>query len=52
MIKDKKIYNILIVEDNPGIFLLITDYLRRHIHAPNIVHTQSFKETKNVLKMR
>lgn len=50
MIKDKKIYNILIVEDNPGDFLLITDYLEEHIHAPNIVHTQSFKETKKCIE--
>lgn len=50
MIKDKKTYNILIVEDNPGDFLLITDYLEEHINAPNIVHTQSFKETKKCIE--
>lgn len=50
MIKDKKPYNILIVEDNPGDFLLISDYLEEQISNPNIVHTVNFKETKQILE--
>lgn len=50
MIKDKKTYNILIVEDNPGDFLLITDYLDEQISNPQIVHTVNFKETKQILE--
>lgn len=50
MIKDKKPYNILIVEDNPGDFLLITDYLEEQISNPTITHTITFKETKQILE--
>lgn len=50
MIKDKKPYKILVVEDNPGDFLLISDYLEEQISNPNIVHTTNFKETKKILE--
>ena len=50
MIKDKKIYHILVVEDNPGDYLLITDYLEEHISNPNIIHTQNYKETKRLIE--
>ena len=50
MIKDKKQYKILVVEDNPGDFLLISDYLEEQISNPSIVHTINFKETKKILE--
>ena len=50
MIKDKKTYNIIIVEDNPGDFLLISDYLEEQISNPKIFHTVNFKETKQILE--
>ena len=50
MIKDKKTYHILVVEDNPGDYLLITDYLEEHISNPNIIHTQNYKETKKLIE--
>ncbi|OYZ02098.1 MAG: histidine kinase [Sphingobacteriia bacterium 28-36-52] len=50
MIKDKKPYNILIVEDNPGDFLLISDYLEEQISNPTIIHTVNYKETKKILE--
>lgn len=50
MIKDKKPYNILVVEDNPGDFLLITDYIEEQISNPSITHTTNFKETKQILE--
>ena len=48
MIKDKKPYNILVVEDNPGDFLLISDYLEEQISNPTIIHTVNYKETKKI----
>lgn len=51
MIKDKKPYQILIVEDNPGDFLLITDYLEEQISNPSITHTINFKETKQIIDL-
>ncbi len=50
MIKDKKLYNILVIEDNPGDFLLITDYIEEQISNPAISHTINFKETKQILE--
>ncbi|WP_439504359.1 PAS domain S-box protein [Sediminibacterium sp.] len=50
MIKDKKAYKILIIEDNPGDFLLISDYLEEQISKPTIFHTVNFKETKQILE--
>lgn len=50
MIKDKKPYKILVVEDNPGDFLLISDYLEEQISNPSIIHTVNFKETKKILE--
>lgn len=50
MIKDKKPYHILVVEDNPGDFLLITDYIEEQISKPTITHTTNFKETKHLLE--
>ncbi len=44
MIKDNKPYNILVVEDNPGDFALVEDYLYDEIVAPNIIQAESFKE--------
>ncbi len=44
MIKDNKTYNILVVEDNPGDFALVEDYLYDEIVAPNITQAKSFKE--------
>ena len=49
MEKDKKAYKILVVEDNPGDFLLVEDYLQDHILNPELINTKSFRETKGIL---
>tara|TARA_R100001143_G_scaffold63592_2_gene73067 strand:+ start:5983 stop:7005 length:1023 start_codon:yes stop_codon:yes gene_type:complete len=49
MEKDKKEYKILVVEDNPGDYLLVEDYLEDHILSPQLVNAKSFHETKEVL---
>jgi PAS domain S-box-containing protein len=49
MEKDKKNYQILIVEDNLGDFVLVEDYLDEMISDPQIVRTENFRETKKIL---
>lgn len=44
MIKDEKQYNILVVEDNLGDYLLVEDFLMEQIYKPSIHHAKSFKE--------
>ncbi|MBC7615228.1 MAG: response regulator [Pedobacter sp.] len=50
MIKDKKKYNILIIEDNPGDYLLIEEFIAENIYEPNIFHANNFKEARVFLK--
>ena len=50
MVKDKSTYHILIVEDNPGDFALVEDYLLEQIHEPVIVRAESFKTGAQTLK--
>jgi PAS domain S-box-containing protein len=49
MEKDKKKYQVLLVEDNLGDFILVEEYLNDLISDPHIYRTESFKETKGVL---
>lgn len=49
MKRDKKKYNILIVEDNPGDFLLIQDYLEEQIQHPVITNVKNYKAAKDAL---
>lgn len=49
MAKDKYSYRILVVEDNPGDYLLIKDYLEDHILLPEFTHARNFKQTKALL---
>lgn len=49
MEKDKKKYKILVVEDNPGDYILVEDYLEDHILSPQLVNAKSFQETKEIL---
>ena len=44
MIKDKKPYNILVIEDNPGDYLLVEEFITEHIYEPNICHAHNYKE--------
>ncbi len=47
---DKGHYRILVVEDNPGDYLLVEDYLHEHIQKPVLTHVTTFSEAKNVLQ--
>lgn len=49
MEKDKYPYRILVIEDNPGDYLLVTDYLEEHILAPVFVHANSYKKARKYL---
>lgn len=42
-------FSILIIEDNPGDFVLIEDYLHDQVINPNIKNTTSFSSTKELL---
>lgn len=46
---DKNNYSILIVEDNPGDYVLVEDYLSEHIQKPNLTHCQNYKEVQEKL---
>jgi PAS domain S-box-containing protein len=49
MEKDKKKYQILIVEDNLGDFVLVEEYLDEMIAEPQVFRAENFKETKTIL---
>jgi PAS domain S-box-containing protein len=49
MIKDKKSYRILVMEDNPGDFALVEDFLTEQILDPIIVHAFNFREGSAIL---
>jgi PAS domain S-box-containing protein len=45
MKKDKKPYRILVIEDNPGDFVLVEDFLTEQIAFPVITHANNFEES-------
>lgn len=49
MLKDKKPYRILIIEDNPGDFTIVDDFLREQILNPSIIHVQDYKHAASIL---
>lgn len=48
-LKDIKPYRILVVEDNPGDFTLLEDYILEYISIPEIINSRDFKQTKELL---
>ncbi|WP_305951741.1 histidine kinase [Emticicia oligotrophica] len=50
MIKDKKPYHVLIIEDNIGDFTLITDFLAELMENVTITHATNFKDSKKILQ--
>ncbi|MDQ6902675.1 MAG: response regulator [Bacteroidota bacterium] len=52
MIKNKNNYNIAIIEDNQGDFILIKDYLEEQIESPLIHQIKNFKEAEQILKSK
>ncbi len=49
MIKDIKNYDLLIIEDNDGDFLLIHDFLAEQMFSPRVTRVKSLKQAKEVL---
>ena len=49
MIKDKKSYRILVIEDNPPALALVEEFLTEQILDPVIVHAGSFKQASAIL---
>src|SRR5688500_12882545 len=49
MPKDNKPYRILVIEDNPGDFTIVEDFLTEQIAAPVIVHSDNFKRTMEIM---
>ncbi len=49
MVKDKKSYQILLVDDNLGDFFLVEEYLQEMISEPYILRTENFRDTKEIL---
>ncbi len=49
MKKDKKEYNILIIEDNPGDLLIVDDFLHEVIVNPTIRHAKNFRLASETL---
>lgn len=50
MKRDTGTYNILVVEDNPGDYFLVADYLEEEIVAPNVKQAVSLAEAGRILK--
>lgn len=44
MQKDNKHWSILVIEDNPGDFFLISEFLEEYISGPDIEHVTTFSE--------
>lgn len=50
MIQDRETYRILIVEDNPGDYLLVEDFLSEYIQHPHLKHVTKFKQAQSLLE--
>lgn len=50
MRKDKKKFTFLVIEDNPGDFVLVEDYLNEQILEPTIIRAGSFTQAISILK--
>ncbi|PWJ60259.1 PAS domain S-box-containing protein [Dyadobacter jejuensis] len=46
---DKTAYRILIIEDNPGDYYLVDDYLHEYILNPILLHIQTFAEARQLI---
>lgn len=51
MTKDKGIYRILVVEDNPGDYMIVEDFLGDEIMTPFITRAANFKEASAALSV-
>jgi len=46
---DKKDLNILVIEDNPGDFMLVEEFLLEQAKALNLTHAKNYRQAKNIL---
>jgi len=51
MIKDKKLFKFLIIEDNPGDLVIIEDFLKEEIEAPVFVTAFNYKQAAEILSI-
>ncbi|MBC7935934.1 MAG: response regulator [Rhizobacter sp.] len=49
IIRDKKLYNILIIEDNQGDFTIIEEFLQEHMWAPVIIRAHNYQQALKIL---
>jgi PAS domain S-box-containing protein len=49
MQKDNTAYKILVIEDNPGDYFLIEEFLEEQMAIPGIIHVETFLEAKSEL---
>ena len=49
MMKDSKQYRILIIEDNPGDFIIVSDFLLEQILLPVITHVTTYNQASDIL---
>lgn len=49
MEKDINPYKVLVIEDNPGDFILIEDFLDEQMYAAQIIQAKNFKEGRHLL---
>jgi PAS domain S-box-containing protein len=49
MEKDRNLYKVLVIEDNPGDFALIEDFLHDQMYAPEIFQAGNFREGRLLL---
>jgi CheY-like chemotaxis protein len=49
MTKDNKKYRILVVEDNPGDFVIVDDLLTEQMLMPVITHAINYREAYDIL---
>ncbi|MBK5273159.1 MAG: response regulator, partial [Bacteroidia bacterium] len=52
MLRDKKPYRILVIEDNPGDIIIVEDFLMEQINDPVIEQAGNFKQAREILSVK
>lgn len=48
---DKEPYSILVIEDNPGDYVLVEDFLLEHMQSPTLTHATRYKDAKELITL-
>ncbi|MES3018678.1 MAG: PAS domain S-box protein [Bacteroidota bacterium] len=48
--KDSRLYNLLVIEDNQGDYILIEDFILESIALPNLVQATSLRQAKEIIE--